>query len=163
MMVGIGYDIHQLVPKRQLFLGGVKIDFPKGLAGHSDGDVLIHAICDALLGAANLGDIGRHFPPDDNRYKDISSLKLLKSVNKFLKNTGYMVKHIDTIVIAEAPRILPHIEEMKTTIANAINISSDAISIKGKTNEGMGEIGEGKAIAAWAVCQIGRIYATPER
>ena len=162
-MVGIGYDIHALVPKRQLFLGGVQIDFPKGLAGHSDGDVLIHAICDALLGAANLGDIGRHFPPDDDRYKNISSLKLLKSVNKFLKNTGYMVKHIDTVVIAEEPKILLHIEEMKGTIANAIDISSDAISIKGKTNEGMGEIGQGKAIAAWAVCLLGRIYATPER
>jgi len=162
-MVGIGYDIHQLAPKRKLFLGGVRIDFPKGLAGHSDGDVLIHAICDALLGAANLGDIGRHFPPDDNRYKDISSLKLLKSVNKFLKNTGYMVKYIDTIVIAEAPKILPYIEEMKTTIANTIDISSEAISIKGKTNEGMGDIGAGKAIAAWAICRIGRIYATPER
>jgi 2-C-methyl-D-erythritol 2,4-cyclodiphosphate synthase len=162
-MVGIGYDIHRLVPKRQLYLGGVKIDFPEGLAGHSDGDVLIHAICDALLGAANLGDIGRHFPPDDNQYKDISSLKLLKLVNKFLKNTGYMVKHIDTVVIAEAPKILPYVEEMKTAIANAIDISSETISIKGKTNEGMGEIGEGRAIAAWAVCQIGRIYATPER
>ncbi len=162
-MVGIGYDIHTLVPRRQLFLGGVQIDFPKGLAGHSDGDVLIHAICDALLGAANLGDIGRHFPPDDDRYKNISSLKLLKSVNKFLKNTGYMVKHIDTVVIAEEPKILLHIEEMKNTIANAIDISSDAISIKGKTNEGMGEIGQGKAIAAWAICLLGRIYATPER
>jgi 2-C-methyl-D-erythritol 2,4-cyclodiphosphate synthase len=162
-MVGIGYDIHRLVPKRQLYLGGVKIDFPEGLAGHSDGDVLIHAICDALLGAANLGDIGRHFPPDDNQYKDISSLKLLKLVNRFLKNTGYMVKHIDTVVIAEAPKILPYVEEMKTAIANAIDISSETISIKGKTNEGMGEIGEGRAIAAWAVCQIGRIYATPER
>ncbi|UCG29938.1 MAG: 2-C-methyl-D-erythritol 2,4-cyclodiphosphate synthase [candidate division WOR-3 bacterium] len=162
-MVGIGYDIHLLVPERQLFLGGVQIDFPMGLAGHSDGDVLIHAICDALLGAANLGDIGRHFSPDDDRYKDISSLKLLNSVSKFLKNSGLMVKYIDTVIIAEAPRILPHVDKMKTAIANTLAISSDAISIKGKTNEGIGEIGEGKAIAAWAICQIGRIYATPER
>lgn len=161
-MVGIGYDIHQLVPRRKLFLGGVKIDFDRGLAGHSDGDVLIHAICDALLGAANLGDIGRHFPPDDERYKDISSLKLLKAVSEFLKNSGYMVKHIDSVIIAEAPKILPHVEEMKTAIANTIGIACDAISIKGKSNEGLDEIGAGKAIAALAVCLIGRIYATPE-
>ena len=161
-MVGIGYDIHRLVPRRQLFLGGVKIDFDKGLAGHSDGDVLVHAICDALLGAANLGDIGRHFPPDDERYKDISSLKLLKAVSEFLKNSGYMVKYIDSVIIAEAPKILSHVEEMKTAIANTIGIACGAFSIKGKTNEGLDEIGAGKAIAAWAVCLIGRIYATPE-
>ena len=162
-MVGIGYDIHQLVPNRKLFLGGIQVDFPKGLAGHSDGDVLIHAICDALLGAANLGDIGMHFPPDDARYKNISSLKLLKSVSKFLENSGHMVKHIDTVVIAEKPRISPLIEDMKTAIAHTIGISSDAISIKGKTNEGLGDIGAEKAIAAWAICEIGRIYVTPER
>jgi 2-C-methyl-D-erythritol 2,4-cyclodiphosphate synthase len=161
-MVGIGYDIHKLVPRRQLFLGGVKIDFDKGLAGHSDGDVLIHAICDALLGAANLGDIGRHFPPEDDRYKDISSLKLLKAVSEFLQNSGYLVKHIDTVIIAEAPKILPHVEDMKAAIANTIGIACDAISIKGKTNEGLDGIGTGRAIAAWAICQIGRIYATPE-
>jgi 2-C-methyl-D-erythritol 2,4-cyclodiphosphate synthase len=162
-VVGIGYDIHQLVPNRKLFLGGIQVDFPKGLAGHSDGDVLIHAICDALLGAANLGDIGRHFPPSDARYKNISSLKLLKTVSKFLENSGHMVKHIDAVVIAENPKILPLVEDMKNAISNTMGISNDAISIKGKTNEGLGEIGAGKAIAAWAICEIGRIYVTPER
>lgn len=162
-MVGIGYDIHQLVPNRKLFLGGINIEFSRGLAGHSDGDVLIHAICDALLGAANLGDIGKHFPDSDKRYEGISSLKLLKSVGRFLENAGYMVKNIDTVIIAEAPKVLPYVPKMKTTIAHTIGIAEGAISIKGKTNEGLGEIGAGNAIAAWAICEIGRIYATPER
>ena len=162
-MVGLGYDIHQLVPNRKLLLGGVEIEFPKGLLGHSDGDVLIHAICDALLGAANLGDIGMHFPPSDKRYKNVSSLKILKSVSKFLEDSGYMVKHVDTVVIAQEPKISPHVKEMKAAIANAIGISEDTISIKSKTNEGLGDIGASKAIAAWAICEIGRIYATSER
>ncbi|MGB7054028.1 MAG: 2-C-methyl-D-erythritol 2,4-cyclodiphosphate synthase [bacterium] len=161
-MVGIGYDIHKLVVGRKLFLGGVQIDFEKGLLGHSDGDALIHAICDALLGAANLGDIGAHFPPTDARYKNLSSLKILRSVNKFLEDSGFLVKGIDTIVIAEEPKIQPHIKDMKIAIATAIGISEDVISIKGKTNEGFGGIGAGQAIAAWAICEIGRIYATPE-
>ena len=117
-MVGIGYDIHRLEENRKLCLGGLKIDFPKGLVGHSDGDVLIHAICDALLGAANLGDIGQHFPPDENKYKNISSLEILKTVNKYLENSGCVVKKIDAIVIAEAPKILPYIQQMKKNIAN---------------------------------------------
>ena len=161
-MVGIGYDIHPLVPHRKLFLGGIEIDFPFGLAGHSDGDVLLHAICDALLGAANLGDIGKHFPPDDQRYKNISSLKLLKSTGNLLKDSGHKVEHIDTIVIAEKPRILDHVDRMKAAIASSLEIPVDAISIKGKTNEGMGDIGKGKAIAAWAICAIGRTDVTPE-
>jgi len=162
-MVGLGYDIHKLVAGRKLFLGGIQIDFEKGLLGHSDGDVLIHAICDALLGAASLGDIGAHFPPTDARYKNIPSLKILKSVSKFLEDSGFLVKQIDTIVIAEEPKIQPHVKNMKTAIAATIGISEDVISIKGKTNEGFGGIGAGEAIAAWAVCEIGRIYATPER
>ena len=161
-MVGLGYDIHKLVIGRKLYLGGVQIDFEKGLLGHSDGDVLIHAICDALLGAANLGDIGAHFPPTDARYKNISSLKILKSVGKFLEDSGFLVKQIDTIVIAEEPKIQSYVKDMKTAIASTIGISEDVISIKGKTNEGFGGIGSGEAIAAWAVCEIGRIYATPE-
>ena len=163
MMVGLGYDIHKLVAGRKLFLGGIQIDFEKGLLGHSDGDVLVHAICDALLGAANLGDIGLHFPPTDARYKNISSLKILKFVSKFLEDSGLLVKHIDAVVIAEEPKIQPHIKNMKAAIAAALGISEDIISIKGKTNEGFGSIGAGEAIAAWAVCTIGRIYATPER
>jgi len=161
-MVGIGYDIHRLVENRELYLGGIKIDFPKGLAGHSDGDVLIHAICDALLGAANLGDIGFHFPPDDERYKDISSIELLKSVRKFLENSNFLPKYIDTVVIAEEPKILPYAKKMKENIANVLSIPAEAISIKGKTNEGLGDIGKGHAIAAWAICEIGRTHATPE-
>lgn len=161
-MVGIGYDIHRLVEDRPLYLGGIKIDFPKGLAGHSDGDVLLHAICDALLGAANLGDIGLHFPPDDERYKDISSLKLINATGKFLEDSGFLVQYIDAVVIAEAPIILPHIKNMKTAIAGSLGIPIDVISIKGKTNEGLGEIGEEKAIAALAICELGRIYVAPE-
>lgn len=161
-MVGIGYDIHRLVENRELYLGGIKIDFPKGLAGHSDGDVLIHAICDALLGAANLGDIGFHFPPDDERYKDISSIELLKSVRRFLENSNFLPKYIDTVVIAEEPKILPYAKKMKENIANVLSIPAEAISIKGKTNEGLGDIGKGHAIAAWAICEIGRTHATPE-
>ena len=163
MMVGLGYDIHKLVVGRKLFLGGIQIDFEKGLMGHSDGDVLIHAICDALLGAANLGDIGQHFPPTDARYKNISSLKILKSVSKFLEDSGLLVKYIDTVVIAEEPKIQHFSKDMKAAIASTLGISEDIISIKGKTNEGFGGIGAGEAIAAWAICEIGRIYATPER
>lgn len=159
-MVGIGYDIHRLVARRALFLGGMKINFPKGLAGHSDGDVLIHAICDALLGAANLGDIGLHFPPNDDRYKGISSLKLLKTVGRFLKKSEFLIKNIDAVVIAEAPKILPHVKEMKKNIARVLETSEGIISIKGKTHEQLGDIGAGKAIAAFAVCEITGIHDT---
>lgn len=162
-MVGIGYDIHRLVPDRKLFLGGIHIPFDKGFLGHSDGDVLLHAICDAALGAANLGDIGVHFPPTDNEYKNIASIKLLKAVKKHLENSGLLVKQLDTIVITEEPKIQPYIKEMKAAIAGALGISEDVVSIKGKTNEGIGEIGAGEAIAAWAVCEVDRIYVTPER
>jgi 2-C-methyl-D-erythritol 2,4-cyclodiphosphate synthase len=161
-MVGIGYDIHRLIENRALYLGGVKIDFPKGLVGHSDGDVLIHAICDALLGAANLGDIGLHFPPDDERYKDISSIELLKSVRRYLECSNYIAKNVDAVVIAEEPKILPYVRNMKEIISTALGMPIEAISIKGKTNERLGDIGEGKAIAAWAVCEVGRIYASSE-
>jgi 2-C-methyl-D-erythritol 2,4-cyclodiphosphate synthase len=161
-MVGIGYDIHRLVQGRKLFLGGVKIDYHLGLLGHSDGDVLLHAVCDALLGAAKLGDIGSHFPPDDDRYRDISSMKLLSSVARFLKDSGFLVLNIDAVVITEAPKILPYVKEMKKNIASVLAISEHLVSVKGKTNEGLGEIGEGKAIAAYAVCEIGRLYDTPE-
>ncbi|MGQ9534655.1 MAG: 2-C-methyl-D-erythritol 2,4-cyclodiphosphate synthase [bacterium] len=162
-MVGIGYDIHRLVEDRPLYLGGVRIDFHLGLLGHSDGDVLLHAICDALLGAANLGDIGTHFPPEDKKYKDISSLKLLKKVGIFLKNSGFFTKNIDAVVIAEKPKILPYVTEMKKQISHTLAIASEHISIKGKTNEGIGDIGAGRAIAAIAICEIGRIYDTFER
>jgi len=153
-MVGIGYDIHRLVEKRPLYLGGVRINFDKGLLGHSDGDVLIHAIGDALLGAAHLGDIGQHFPPDDNRYKDISSNDILKNIAGMIENKQMIVNHIDAIIICEAPKILPHVAPMKKNIASILKMADTSISIKGKTNEGIGAIGEGKAIAAWAVCEV---------
>lgn len=159
-MVGIGYDIHRLVKNRALYLGGIRIDFPKGLAGHSDGDVLLHAICDALLGAANLGDIGQHFPQDDNKYKNIASIELLKTVNKFLDESSYEIKNIDAVIIAETPKILPYVKQIREMIARALRITKDVISIKGKTNEGLGDIGKGNAIAAFAVCEITRIYAS---
>ena len=162
-MVGIGYDIHPLSENRELYLGGVKIDFDKGLVGHSDGDVLLHAICDALLGAANLGDIGQHFPSDDNKYKNISSNEILTKTSKFIENSGLFAKNIDAVVIAEAPKILPYVKAMKKNIATILKISENSISIKGKTNEGMGEIGEGKAIAVWAICEIESIYASSQR
>ncbi len=161
-MVGIGYDIHRLIEGRKLYLGGIHIDYPRGLQGHSDGDVLIHAICDALLGAANLGDIGLHFPPTDTHYKNIASIKLLKAVDKFLQRAGFMVKFIDAIIITEAPKLQSYIPEIKKTIAQAINIPAGAVSIKAKTNEGLDAVGRGEAIAAWAVCQIGKVYAAPE-
>ena len=162
-MVGIGYDIHRLSENRELYLGGVKIEFDEGLVGHSDGDVLLHAICDALLGAANLGDIGQHFPPDNNIYKNIASNKILTKTSKFLENSGLFAKNIDAVVIAEAPKILPYVKAMKKNIATILKISENSISIKGKTNEGMGEIGEGKAIAVWAICEIESIYASSQR
>lgn len=162
-MVGIGYDIHRLVDNRELFLGGIKIDFSKGLVGHSDGDVLLHAICDALLGAANLGDIGFHFPPNDDQYKDIASIELLKKVKALLEESGCMIKNIDATVIAEKPKILPHIKQMKKIIAQTLSINESTVSIKGKTHEGLGEIGKGNAIASLAVCEVTRKYAPAER
>jgi 2-C-methyl-D-erythritol 2,4-cyclodiphosphate synthase len=161
-MVGIGYDIHRLVENRELFLGGIKIPCDKGLLGHSDGDVLLHAICDALLGAANLGNIGQHFPPDKAKYKNISSNEILKQTSKFLENSGLFAKNIDSIIITEEPKIQPYITTIKKNIATILKISEDSISIKGKTNEGLGTIGAGQAIAAWAVCEVERIYASPQ-
>lgn len=161
-MVGIGYDIHRLVDDRELYLGGVRIEFERGLLGHSDGDVLIHAICDALLGAANLGDIGKHFPPDDKQYKNIPSIKIMSKISKFLENSGLITKNIDAIVIAERPKILPFIDAMKKNIATTLKVSENSISIKGKTNEQIGDIGQGKAIAAWAICEVESIYATSQ-
>lgn len=161
-MIGIGYDIHRLVQGRKLIIGGIEFDHPKGLLGYSDGDVLIHAIVDALLGAAKLGDIGQHFPSDDQRYKDISSLDILTKVRTFLERSGLYAKNIDTIVIAEKPKILPAAKAMKEKISTALKISVSSISIKGKTNEGLGLIGAEEAIAAWAICELASIYDTTQ-
>ncbi|MEW6557089.1 MAG: 2-C-methyl-D-erythritol 2,4-cyclodiphosphate synthase [Elusimicrobiota bacterium] len=153
LKVGFGYDIHKLVNGRPLYLGGVKIPFSKGLLAHSDGDVLLHAICDSLLGAAGLGDIGRHFPNTDKKYKNISSLILLKKTMNLLKKSGYKIINIDTMLVAKKPKISPYIYKMKKTISKII--STKNISIKATTNEGIGEIGKGTAICSYSVCLLG--------
>ncbi|MCD5408558.1 2-C-methyl-D-erythritol 2,4-cyclodiphosphate synthase [Candidatus Bipolaricaulota bacterium] len=152
--VGIGVDFHRLVRGRRLFLGGVEIPFQLGLAGHSDADVLLHAICDALLGAAALGDIGRHFPPGDPAYKDISSLELLARVRELLAEGGYLPLQLDSVVIAEAPKLAPYIGEMRGRIAEALGLPVGAVSVKATTSEGLGPMGRGEGIAAWAVALI---------
>ncbi len=149
--IGFGFDVHALVPGRKLILGGVDIPFEKGLSGHSDADVLIHAICDALLGSLALGDIGKHFPDTDARYKDASSIELLKHVSALLLQHGYSVGNIDSTVVLERPKIFPYIESMRTNIAEAVGIEINQISIKATTNEGLGFIGSGGGATAYAV------------
>jgi 2-C-methyl-D-erythritol 2,4-cyclodiphosphate synthase len=150
LKIGIGYDIHRLEEGKKLFLGGVHIPFSKGLAGHSDGDCLIHAIIDALLGASGEGDIGHHFPDTDPRYRDIHSTKLLEMVMGYVSQKNGNIHHIDCIVIAESPRIGPHIGLMKQVLCPLLRIREDDLGIKAKTNEGIGPIGHGEAIAAIA-------------
>jgi len=152
--MGIGIDFHRLVPGRKLILGGVEVPFELGLEGHSDADVLLHAICDALLGAAALGDIGRHFPPGDPAYKDISSLVLLERVRELLAQAGYLPLQLDSVVIAEAPKLAPYIGEMRERIAGALGLPLGAVSVKATTSEGLGPLGRGEGIAAWAVALI---------
>ena len=154
MRVGIGYDIHRLVKGRPLILGGVSIAYEKGLLGHSDADVLAHAICDALLGAAGLGDIGMHFPDTDSQYKNMSSLKLLVDTCRMLAERGFRIVNLDSILFAEAPKLGPHRQSMQTTLAKTMNISSGAINIKATTAEGLGAIGKGKGIAAMCMALI---------
>ncbi len=157
MRVGFGYDVHRLVEDRALILGGVDIPYAKGLLGHSDADVLVHAVMDALLGAAALGDIGTHFPPSDPQYKDISSIKLLGHVADLLKSNGYGVSNIDSTVVAEAPKLAPHISAMVAKIAEALGCEVGLVSVKATTEEGMGVTGSGGAIAAYAVTLISSI------
>lgn len=152
--IGFGYDVHRLVEGRKLIIGGVDISFSKGALGHSDADVLLHAICDALLGAAALGDIGKHFPDTDQRFKNISSIELLKHTNRLLVQHGYSIVNIDSTLLLEKPKILPFVEQMKTNISQAINVGVNYISIKATTNEQMGFIGSGEGIAAYAVALI---------
>jgi 2-C-methyl-D-erythritol 2,4-cyclodiphosphate synthase len=154
MRIGIGYDVHQLVPGRKLVLGGVVIPFEKGLLGHSDADVLVHAVCDALLGAAGLGDIGLHFPDTDPKYKNISSLKLLVQTKTMVQNKGFSIQNIDTIVFAEAPKIGPHRKIMQENLAAAIEVDPSCINIKATTTEGLGIIGKGEGIGALSVVLI---------
>lgn len=154
MKIGIGYDVHRLTEGRPLILGGVEIDYPLGLLGHSDADVLTHAVIDALVGAMGMGDIGRHFPDKDDRYKNIDSMVLLQAVRMMLKKYGYRVENIDSTVIAEQPRLAPHTEKMKKKIARALEIDPSAVNVKAKTEEGLGFTGKGEGIAAQAVCLI---------
>lgn len=154
MRIGHGYDVHRLVKERDLVLGGVWIPSETGLLGHSDADVLLHAICDALLGAAALGDIGRHFPASDEKYKNIDSRILLRHVHNLLKKKGYTILNLDATVIAEAPKLSPFIDEMRSNIAEDLGISVDAVNVKATTEEGLGFTGTKEGMAAHAVCLI---------
>jgi 2-C-methyl-D-erythritol 2,4-cyclodiphosphate synthase len=156
MRVGIGYDSHKLVEGRKLILGGVEIPLAKGLLGHSDADVLCHAIMDSLIGALGLGDIGKHFPDNDPQWKDVSSIQLLGQIIELMRFNGYEVSWVDSVVIAETPRLSPYIEDMKQVLSQS-GIPSGVINIKAKTNEGMGFLGRGEGIAAYAVCLLQRI------
>lgn len=158
MRVGMGYDVHKLVEGRDLIIGGVKIPHTLGLLGHSDADVLLHAIMDALLGAAALGDIGKHFPDTDPQYKGISSMKLLEHVGKLISEKGYVVENIDATIIAQKPKMRPHIEEMEKNIAAALNISTDQINVKATTEEGLGFTGTEEGISSQAICALTTIY-----
>ncbi len=151
MRIGFGYDIHQLRSGRNLIIGGVRIPFEMGLLGHSDADVLLHAVCDALLGAAGLGDIGIHFPDSNLRYKDISSISLLKQTVHMVRENGFELVNLDTTVLAEAPKLAPYREAMKKRIAEVLDLPADRINIKATTMEGIGAIGNGEGIAAMCV------------
>ena len=154
MRIGHGYDVHRLVEGRALILGGVTIPFEKGLLGHSDADVLVHAVMDALLGALALGDIGKHFPDSDMKYKDISSMTLLQHVYELIDEKGYVVGNLDVTLLAEAPRMAPHLSKMIENIAAYLHVSQSQVSIKATTQEGLGFVGKGKGIAAHAVCLL---------
>jgi 2-C-methyl-D-erythritol 2,4-cyclodiphosphate synthase len=154
MQIGIGYDVHKLVAGRKLVIGGVVIPFAKGLLGHSDADVLVHAVCDALLGAAGLGDIGLHFPDTDLKFKDISSLTLLAETNTMIRNNGFSIRNIDTIIFAEAPKISPFRHEMRENLARTIAVDPGCINIKATTTEGLGVIGKGEGIGAMSVALL---------
>jgi 2-C-methyl-D-erythritol 2,4-cyclodiphosphate synthase len=160
MRVGIGYDVHKLVEDRKLILGGVEIPYEKGLLGHSDADVLTHAIMDALLGAAALGDIGQLYPDTDPRYKDADSMKLLRDVIIRIQAAGFKVINIDAVIMAEKPKMAPYITEMKQNIAEAMRIGVFDVGIKATTTEGLGFVGEGKGIAVQAVALIESIHPT---
>ena len=154
MIVGSGYDVHKLVEDRDLIIGGVKIPYEKGLLGHSDADVLLHAISDAILGAAALGDIGLHFPDTDERFKGADSLKLLNETGKLIKAEGYSVVNIDATIIAQAPKMRPHIDSMRKNIADALEIDINQVNVKASTEEGLGFTGAGLGIASNAIAMI---------
>ena len=157
MREGMGYDVHKLVEGRDLILGGVTIPYEKGLLGHSDADVLLHAIMDALLGAAALGDIGKHFPDTEEAYKGISSMKLLEHVRKLLDENLYVIENIDATIIAQRPKMLSHIPSMRQNIAEALQIEVDQVNVKATTEEGLGFTGSGEGISSQAICAIEKI------
>lgn len=154
MRIGMGYDVHRLVEDRDLIIGGVTIPYEKGLLGHSDADVLLHAIMDALLGAAALGDIGKHFPDTDLAYKGISSIKLLEKVGELLEDNCFLIENIDATIIAQQPKMRPHIDTMRQNIANALGIMLEQINVKATTEEGLGFTGNGEGISAQAICML---------
>ena len=154
MRIGMGYDVHRLTENRKLIIGGVDIPYEKGLLGHSDADVLLHAIMDALLGAAALGDIGKHFPDTDPAYKGISSIKLLEHVGKLLESNNCVIGNIDATIIAQKPKMAPHIMNMRENIANALNIDINQINVKATTEEGLGFTGTGEGISSQAICLL---------
>jgi len=151
---GIGYDLHRLVEGRKLMIGGVEVPFEKGSQGHSDGDVLAHAICDALLGAASLGDIGTHFPDSDPKWKGASSLIFLEQIREVLKNRKFRIVNIDAVVVCERPKLGPHFPAMRGALAKALGITANEINLKAKTNEGVDAVGRGEAVAAHAVATL---------
>ena len=155
--IGHGYDVHRLVEGRDLILGGVNIPYEKGLLGHSDADVLLHAISDALLGAAALGDIGKHFPDTDPKYKGADSLKLLEHVGKLLEENLYIIENIDATIIAQRPKMAPHIPQMRENIARVLGVEVDQVNIKATTEEGLGFTGAGEGISSQAICAIEKI------
>lgn len=157
MRIGMGYDVHRLVEGRDLIMGGVKIPYEKGLLGHSDADVLLHAIMDALLGAAALGDIGKHFPDTDPKYEGASSVMLLKEVAGMLSDNLFFIENIDATIIAQKPKMRPYIDEMRTNIADALGIDINQVNVKATTEEGLGFTGTGEGISAQAIC----LLATP--
>ena len=154
MRIGMGYDVHRLTEDRKLIIGGVEIPYEKGLLGHSDADVLLHAIMDALLGAAALGDIGKHFPDTDPAYKGISSMELLRKVGELLEEHSFLIENIDATIIAQAPKMRPHIDTMRKNIAQALQIEVDQVNVKATTEEGLGFTGTGEGISSQAVCSL---------
>ena len=160
--VGLGYDVHALIENRKLILGGVDVPYSQGLLGHSDADVLLHAIMDAMLGALALGDIGKHFPDTDERYRGISSLELLKHVNRLLGKKGYKVYNLDSTVVAERPKLAPYIESMRQTIGDALETDMEFISVKATTTEKLGFTGRGEGISAYAIVSLQPIVGLAE-
>lgn len=154
MRVGMGYDVHRLTAGRKLILGGVEIPYGKGLLGHSDADVLVHAVMDALLGAAALGDIGKHFPDTDPEYEGVSSIRLLEHVGRLLDEKGYVIENIDATIVAQRPKMRPYIEQMRENIATALRIETDQVNVKATTEEGLGFTGTGEGISSQAVCAV---------